>query len=117
MENGQVIFVDFYADVATLSNSGTQSATFYRVRLSNTEKFSETWHSIAIEPMTKNMPPSFPAEKERSLKSLMLQKFLFTIFRSMICRSYSDVMVNGVLLFTRFSMHFCDQPEERALSV
>lgn len=89
MENGQVILVDFYDDEVTLSKPGNQSATFYRKRFSNIEKFSETWYIILIGPTTKTktMNPSLPADKKSFLNWLMLQQFLFTLFRLMIRES------------------------------
>lgn len=44
-----------------------------------------------------------------------MQRFFFTVFRTIVCASYKGVMVNGVLLFTRIAMIVCDQPEERSL--
>lgn len=53
-----VLLVDFYSDGTTLTKSGTQSATFYRVRFSNLQNCSETLHTVGISPTMKTIPLS-----------------------------------------------------------
>lgn len=50
VKDGHVILIDFYSDGATLAGSGTQSATFLRIRFSNIKRYSETLFTVGIAP-------------------------------------------------------------------
>lgn len=56
LSTSKIILLDFYIDGATLSRSGTKSASFLRIRYSNIDQYSETWHTIGIAPTNKLIP-------------------------------------------------------------
>lgn len=111
----KVIFIDFYMHGATLSQSGTQSGTFLRVRFRNLDQYTEDWETIEIELTARLIPSSVPIEKIRKLRSQLMQQYIFTLFTNLILDSYSSVTINGYMLFPRIWMVISDQPQERQL--
>lgn len=78
VSNGHVVLIDFYSDGATMSRSGTLSATFHRVRFSNLYIYCGNWFTVGIAPTAKTLSSSLPAAQRRKLKLLLMQRFLFT---------------------------------------
>lgn len=113
--DGHIVLIDFYADGTTLSKSGTQSASFFRVRFSNIRPVSDCWFTIAIAPTTSTIPSSLPYETKRRMRLELYQRFIFRVFCDMITASYSGFPYLGDMFFPRLAMIVADQPEERAL--
>lgn len=68
VNKGHVVLVDFHCDDATLAKSGTQGATFIRVRFSNLKPHTETWYTVGIAPSSATISTNIPDEKRRRFK-------------------------------------------------
>lgn len=113
--NGALLLVEFYIDGATLSRSGTQSASFLRVRFSNIQYYTEEWSTIGIVPTCKRIPSSLPSNTIRRLRRELIQRFIFITFKSLISSSYTGHAIIGSLLIPRIGTINADQPQERAI--
>lgn len=64
---------------------------------------------------SKNHPLGIADKQKKKLKLILMQRSIFTVFRSMINASYSGTKMHVDLLFPRISIIIIDQPEEKAL--
>lgn len=113
--SGYIVLVESYLDCATISESFTQSAKFYKARLSIIDDYSKDFHTISIAQTTKITPWFLPVEQKRKLELYLMNRFFFNVFKNMICASYIVVTVNGTNTKPLISIVVADQLEERIL--
>lgn len=107
----RVVFVDFFANSATLSKSGTKCATFVRVWFGNIRKMVRRWNRTH----TKHFPLYLPDSQKRRLKALLYHRFILQLAENLIRALYTGHVVSGQTLVPRIGMCIADKPEERML--
>lgn len=65
VQERHVVWLDFYSDGTTLSKSGTQSASFLKIRFSHILAISKRWYKIEIEQTPTTIPSNLPYEVRR----------------------------------------------------
>ena len=109
-----IIAFEAYADGTTMARSGTQSLNIVRIRFMNLRGRNEEWHELAIATVLE-VDPKLSSTRLAEERTLLLQRFLFLIFRSMIDASNKGICVNGQYYTVRLALLVCDQPQERSL--
>lgn len=90
-----------------------------RVKLVNDTSGHAEWHTVAYIPVVRTEQERSAGERGRVRRCGMLQRMLYSAFRSSIAASHVGARLRHgdrtVTAFPRILMYVCDQPEERAV--